>query len=210
MSWWSRLAHVLRTDRLDQDLEEEQRFHIEARAEELEAQGLSRQAALEQATRRFGPRLLLRESSREVKLLSSVESLWRDLRLGVRLLRKDAVVSLAAVVSLGLAIGACTAAFSLIDALILRQLPVRDPYRLVYVNRAARMAIAVAAGIGVGLAGGVYFARFVRTFLYEVEPISPSSLSLPLVCLLGVALIAAWSPARQATRVDPAEALRTD
>jgi putative ABC transport system permease protein len=73
-----------------------------------------------------------------------------------------------------------------------------------------RMAIAVAAGIGVGLAGGVYFARFVRTFLYGVEPVSPSSLSLPLVCLLGVALIAAWSPARRATRIDPAEALRTD
>lgn len=138
MSWWSRLTNVLRSDRLDQDLEDEQRFHIEARADELETQGLSRQAALEQASRQFGHRLLLRESSRDVKLMTWVESLWRDLRLGLRLLRKDAVVSSAAIVSLGLAIGACTAAFSLIDALILRELPVRDPHRLVYLNRAGK------------------------------------------------------------------------
>ena len=129
MSWWSRLANVLRSDRLHQDLEDEQRFHIEARADDLEAQGLSRQAALEQASRQFGHRLPPRESSRDVKLLTWLDSLGRDLRLGLRLLRKDAVVSSAAVVSLGLAIGACTAAFSLIDALILRELPVRDPER---------------------------------------------------------------------------------
>jgi predicted permease len=135
MSWWSRLANVLRPSRLDRDLDDEQRFHIESRAEELMAQGLSRRAALDEASRRFGNRLRLREASRDVKLVTWLESLGRDLRLGARLLRRDAVVSVAAVISLGLAIGACTAAFSLIDALILRELPVRDPQQLVYVNR---------------------------------------------------------------------------
>jgi hypothetical protein len=135
MSWWSRLANVLRAERVDEDLDDEQRFHIEARADDLEAQGLSREAAVEQARRRFGRRLALRESSREVKLLPWLDSLGRDLRLGVRLLRKDAPVSLAAILSLGLAIGSCTAAFALLDALILRELPVRDPGRLVYVSR---------------------------------------------------------------------------
>ena len=62
-----------------------------------------------------------------LKLAPWLDSLWRDLRFGQRLLRKDAAVSSAAIVSLGLAIGACTAAFSLVDALILRKLPVRDP-----------------------------------------------------------------------------------
>jgi len=135
MSWWSRIANVLRSERLNQELDEEQRFHIDARAEELERRGVSRDAALEQAARQFGPRLQLRESSRDVRLMPWLESLARDLRLGVRLLRKDAIVSTAAVVSLGLAIGACTAAFSLIDALILRQLPVHDAHRLVYLSR---------------------------------------------------------------------------
>jgi len=135
MSLWSRLTNVFRSDRLDEDLDDEQRFHIEARAEDLEARGLSREAALAQAARQFGRRLQLRESSRDVKLASWLDSLWRDLRFGQRLLRKDGVVSLSAVVSLGLAIGACTAAFSLVDALILRKLPVRDPDTLVYLDR---------------------------------------------------------------------------
>lgn len=138
MSLWSRLGNVIRSSRLDDDLDEEQRFHIEARADELESRGRSRQEALDQASRQFGHRLLLRESSRDVKLVTSVESLWRDLRLGLRLLRKEAVVSCAAIASLALAIGACTAAYSLIDALVLRELPVRDPDGLVYLSRPGR------------------------------------------------------------------------
>ena len=138
MSLWSRLTNVFRPDGLDQDLEDEQRFHIEERAEELEARGLSRHAAFEQARRQFGRRIQLRESSRDLRLMPWLDSLWRDVRFGQRLLRKDAAVSLAAIVSLGLAIGACTAAFSLVDALILRKLPVRDPDTLVYVDRAVK------------------------------------------------------------------------
>ena len=135
MSWWSRFTNVLQPGRLQDDLDEEQRFHIQSRAEELEAGGLSRDAALVQAARRFGNRAVLREASRDVKLLPWIESLWRDLRLGARMLYKDAGVSTAAVISLGLAIGACTAAFSLVDALIWRELPVRDPDRLVFLTR---------------------------------------------------------------------------
>jgi len=135
MSWWSRFANVVRGERVNQDLDDEQRFHIESRADDLEGEGWSRQQALEQAARQFGHRLVLREASRDVKILTRLDSLARDFRVGVRLLWKDAVVSAAAVISLGLAIGACTAAFSLIDALILRPLPVREPHRLVYVNR---------------------------------------------------------------------------
>ena len=135
MSWWSRLVNAVRPDRLARDLEDEQRFHLEARTDELVASGLSPAAAGAEAARRFGPQLQLREASRDARLLPWLESLARDLRLGVRLLRQDATVSLAAVLSLGLAIGACTAAFALIDALMLRELPVREPGRLVYLGR---------------------------------------------------------------------------
>jgi predicted permease len=133
-------VNVLRSGRLYQELDEEQRFHIEARADELEAEGLSRADALARASRQFGNRLVLREASRDAKLLPWLESIWRDLRLGARMLRKDAGVSAAAVISLGLAIGACTAAFSLIDALVLRELPVRDPDRLVYLSSGSNNA----------------------------------------------------------------------
>jgi len=67
-----------------------------------------------------------------------LNNLFQDMRFGARLLRKNSVVTAAAVLSLGLAIGTCTAAFSLIDALVLRPLPVREPHRLVYVTYGER------------------------------------------------------------------------
>ena len=93
---------------------------------------MTREAAAREVARRFGSPLRLREESLDVKLLPWLDSMIRDARLGVRMLRKDAVVTGAAVVSLSLALGACVAAFSLVDALILRPLPVRHPEQLVY------------------------------------------------------------------------------
>jgi predicted permease len=135
MSWMSRFTNVLRLRRVDRDLDDEQRFHLESRIEDLVRDGLTREQAAARAARQFGGRLRTRESSREVKLLPWLESLVRDTRLGARVLRRDATVSAVAVLSLALALGACAAAFSLIDALIFRPLPVRDPNGLVYVAR---------------------------------------------------------------------------
>jgi len=132
MSWLSRLANVFRTSRVERDLDDELRFHIESRIEQLVAAGHTRRAAEQEVMRRFGGHLRLREQSRDVKLLPWLDSLVKDVRFGARMLRKDAVVSVAAVLSLALAIGACTAAFSLVNALILRPLPVRAPERLIY------------------------------------------------------------------------------
>ena len=89
--------------------------------------GMPAEDARAQARRQFGNTLLLRESSRDIKLLPRLESIVRDVGFGLRLCLRNKTVTAAAVVSLSLAIGACTAAFSLIDALILRPLPVNDP-----------------------------------------------------------------------------------
>jgi len=132
MSLWSRLANVFRTGRMERELDEELQFHIDERIRELTATGMTREAAAEQVGRRFGSRLRLREQSRDVKLLPWLDSLVRDVRLGVRMLRRHAMVTCAAVVSLALALGASVAAFALVDALILRPLPVRQPEQLVY------------------------------------------------------------------------------
>ena len=119
MSWLSRLTNAFRSSRLDRDLDAELEFHIEARTDELIAKGATPEDAAREARRHFGNRLLLRESSRDAKLISWLESVFQDLRFGLRMLRKNAGVTAAAVLSLSLAIGACTAAFSLIDSVAL-------------------------------------------------------------------------------------------
>lgn len=132
MSWLSRVANAFRGGRLDRELEEELRFHAAARAEDLAREGVPAGDARREARLRLGNALALRERSRDIRMAAWLEALLRDARFGLRMLAKDRVVTLAAVLSLGLAIGACTAAFALVDALILRPLPVRDPQRLVY------------------------------------------------------------------------------
>ena len=134
MSWWSRTVNVLRAKRLDRDLDEELQFHVEARAREFMADGMAEPEARARARRRFGSALRLREQSRDVKLWPWLESVVRDTRFAIRALRKHSVVTLAALVSLALAVGACLAAFSVIDALILRPLAIHDPDRLVHLT----------------------------------------------------------------------------
>jgi predicted permease len=134
MSWFSRLANVFRSERLNHDLNDEIRFHLDARTAELTRRGLTPAEAASEARRRLGNEWVAREASRDVKLLPWLDSVLRDARYGSRMLCKNPVVTAAAILSLGLAIGACTAAYSLIDALILRPLPVPDPHRLVYLT----------------------------------------------------------------------------
>jgi len=134
MSWLSRIANVCRSSNVDRLLDDEISFHIESRIADLVADGMAPDAAKITARRQFGNRLQVREKSRDVKLLPSLDSLGRDLRLGARMLRKNSLVTAAAILSLSMALGACVAAFSLVDALILRPLPVREPDRLVYLT----------------------------------------------------------------------------
>lgn len=134
MSWLTRLANVFRSSKVDRGLDEEMAFHIESRIADLVAGGMSRGAAEAMARRQFGNRLRFREESRDVKLLPWLDSLAGDMRMAVRMLRKNGLVTAAAILSLSLALGACMAAFSLVDALILRPLPVHQPERLIYLT----------------------------------------------------------------------------
>ena len=134
MSWLARMVNVFRPSGVDSALDDEMNFHIESRIAELVAGGMTRDRAEAMARRQFGNRLRLREESRDVKLLPWLDSLVRDARLGARMLRKNGLVTTAAIVSLALALGACMAAFSLVDALILRPLPVHQPERLIYLT----------------------------------------------------------------------------
>src|SRR6266852_5501580 len=121
MSLWSRMANLFRPNGLSHEIDEELDSHI---AEAIE-QG--RDPA--EARRAFGSVLRQREQSRDIRLIPRLDSLRADAVFGWRRLKKNKVTSAAAILSLGLAIGACTSAFRLIDALLLRPLPVAEPGR---------------------------------------------------------------------------------
>ena len=127
MPLWYRLANVFRGDRLNREIDEELQSHIE----EAIAQG--RDPA--EARRAFGSTLRHREKSRDIRLITWLESLRADAIFGWRQLAKTKITSAAAILSLALAIGACTSAFRLIDALLLRPLPVANPEQLYDLSR---------------------------------------------------------------------------
>ena len=134
MSWHSRFLSAFRPARVDEDLAEEMEFHIERRREELIAAGVTPAEAERAVHRQFGSSLRIREQSRAFKLLPRLESILQDTRFALRLLWKSPAFSLTAIAALGLAIGANAAAFALLDVILLRPLPVRDPGSLVYMT----------------------------------------------------------------------------
>jgi predicted permease len=119
-------------------LGEELESHIAMRADELERSGMARADALRQARLRFGNTTLQHERTREATRLMIVESFIQDVRYGMRMMRKTPVVTAVAVLSLALGIGANTAIFTVIDALLLRSLPVRDPQQIVTISWRAK------------------------------------------------------------------------
>jgi predicted permease len=129
VSRWSRIGNVFRGDRVSREIDEEFEAHIE------EAIAHGRDPV--EARRAFGSRLRQRDASRDIRILGWLDALRADAVFGWRQLRKNAVTSAAAILSLALAIGACTSAFRLIDALLLRPLPVTAPGELYALSRAS-------------------------------------------------------------------------
>jgi len=130
MSWISRVANVFRSSSVDSSLDEESRFHLESRINDLVATGMTREAAETTAQRQFGNRLRLRESSRDVKLMPWLEDMVRDVRHGLRSLRRTPVFTAVALLTLALGIGANTAIFSIVNGVILRPLGYPRPEQL--------------------------------------------------------------------------------
>src|SRR5437870_1250239 len=135
MSWISQIVNAFRPGRTAADLEGELQFHVSQRVDDLVRGGMPGVEAERLARRQLGNPLQLRESSQDVKSAVWLESLLRDFRFGIRMIVKYRTASLAAIASLALAIGACTAAFTLVDALIFRPLPVFAPSQLIDIVR---------------------------------------------------------------------------
>lgn len=130
---WRRLRMLFGRERFDRDLEEEMRSHVEMRAEENCENGMDGGEARYAALRRFGNAVLLQERSREMWGWTWLETLDQDLRYALRTMRRSPGLTLAAVVSLALGIGADSAIFSVMDGMWFRSLAARDPGGLVRV-----------------------------------------------------------------------------
>jgi predicted permease len=147
---WSSLFR----SRMERDMDHEMRFHIAARADDLQRAGGSREEAERLARAEFGDVVRWKEAGRDARGLRLVDDLGADLRYAVRTIRRAPGFALAAIVSLALGIGASTAIFGLLDLLLLKPLPVRHPEQLVHVTTAGERGVA-----GSGSSNGLWFQQ---------------------------------------------------
>ena len=117
----------------DLEFDDEMRAHLSLLTERYIGAGMKPGDAAAAARRQFGNTSLLLENRREMQTITSLETLWRDVRYGARQLRANPLFTTIAVLSLALGIGANTAVFTLLDQLVLRMLPVQEPEQLVMI-----------------------------------------------------------------------------
>ena len=179
---FSRMRAWVSNARLDREFDEELTTHLELLIGEGRRRSLSPAAARRQAILRLGRPDLLREAHREQRGLPGLDVLASDLRYAVRLLRKAPGFTAVVTLSLALGIGANTALFSLVDNLLLRSLPVRDPDRVVQIRTTVR---------ALGLSKPVALSRQAFDYLRTHNPVLSEivafqRLDRPLVTVDGI------------------------
>ncbi|MCI0392621.1 MAG: ABC transporter permease [Acidobacteria bacterium] len=135
---WRRLLFYLRRNQFDRELEEEMKFHLEMKARENLAAGMSAEEARYASRRQFGNQTLLQEVSREMWSFRTLETLGQDIRYGLRMLVKHKGFTVVAVLTLALGIGANTAIFSVINALILNPPHIAEAERVAAIWRTTK------------------------------------------------------------------------
>ncbi|MGO9270256.1 MAG: ADOP family duplicated permease [Terriglobia bacterium] len=135
------LRALLRKTQAEEEMDEELRGYLDAAVEEKVRAGMSEAQAVRAARIEMGSMEAVKEEIRTAGWESAVETVWQDLRYGVRILRKDPGFTLVAVLTLALSIGVNTTIFSVVSSMLLRKPPVDDPDRLVMLLSKAPAAV---------------------------------------------------------------------
>jgi predicted permease len=146
MLWIRRLLKTLRSSRTRGEIERELSFHLAERVDQLQSEGLSREEAMRRARAMFGHPAVQVERTRDMDIALGVEALLRSIRHAFRSLAGTPGFSATVVTTLAIGIGANTAVFSTIDAILLRPLPFPHGDRLVRVRQAEEVETALAPG----------------------------------------------------------------
>ena len=131
MGWFNRLANILRPARVSDEIDEELRYHINARTADNVAAGMSQEEARADAVRRFGNATVARDRSYEADIFVWLETVLQDLRYAIRQLSRDRGFTFPAIISLALGIGATTSVFSVIYATLINPYPYKAADRIV-------------------------------------------------------------------------------
>jgi len=147
---WRRLGFYFRRERFDRELDDEMRFHLAMKACAKMHDGVPSCDAQFDARRQFGNEIRLKERSREMWSFRWIDTTVKDLQYSLRMIRKSPVFASVVILSLALAIGANTAIFSLVNAVLLKTLPVKNPQELVLFGSVAGRDTYVPGHSGMG------------------------------------------------------------
>ena len=131
-----RLRALLRGSAVEQELDEELRFHLGRQIDAYMAAGVDREEAERRAHLQFGGLDQVKEEYRDALGVRLLKDVGRDVRYAIRTLRRSRVFAATALISLALGVGVNTLVFSVVNGLVLRPLPVSDPERVMFVQRA--------------------------------------------------------------------------
>jgi macrolide transport system ATP-binding/permease protein len=204
-----KLGWLIKRRGKEDQLDAELRFHLSETADELRQDGLPEEEARWAARRELGNVSRLKEETRAAWSWTLLEQLAQDLRFAARTAKHNPAFMILASLSLALGIGANTAIYSFMDALLMRPLPVPEAESLVALNWHVMGNKSIHDSV-VHTESGFFYddPKTGKTTPIFVRPGDPRAIAAAVAILLIAGLLAGYLPARKASRIDPMTAVR--